>query len=81
MVLETCITTYRVDYEVGVDVIPVGMGCHNDFKARDLFRQLQGDLMCHLRGDRIVGPEGLNHVVVQPTFGTVVQALGVHKFL
>ena len=81
VVLETGIAAYGVDHEMGVDVIPVGVGCHYDLEARDLRCQLQGNFMCHLRGDRIVGPEGLNHVVVQPTFGTVVQALGVHKFL
>ena len=81
MVLETGIAAYGVDYEMGMDMISVRMGCHYDFKAGDLLCQLQGDLMGHLRGDRIVRMEGLNHVVVQPTFGTVVQALGVHKFL
>ena len=81
MVLETGIAAYRVNYKMGMDMISVRMGCHYDFEAGNLLRQLQGDLMSHLRGDRIVGPEGLNHVVVQPTFGTVVQALGVHKFL
>ena len=81
VILETSVAAYRVDDEVGVNVIPVGVGCHYDFEAGDLRCQLQGNFMCHLRGDRIVGPEGLNHVVVQPTFGTVVQALGVHKFL
>ena len=38
VVLETSITTYRVDYEVGVNVISVGVGCHHDFKAGDLLR-------------------------------------------
>ena len=81
MVLETGIAAHGVDYEMGMDVIPVGVGCHYDFEAGDLFRQLQGDLMCHLRGDRVIGTEGLNHVVVHPSFGTVVQTLGVHEFL
>ena len=81
VVLETGVAAYGVDYEVGVDVIPVGMGCHNDFKARDLFRQLQGDLMSLLRGDRIIRPEGLNHVIVHPSLGAMVQTLGVHEFL
>ena len=66
---------------MGVDVIPVGVGCHYDFEAGDLLRQLQGDLMCLLRGKRIIWAEGLNHVVVHPSLGAVVQALGVHKFL
>ena len=81
VVLETGIAAYGVDYEVRMDVIPVGMGCHNDFKARDLFRQLQGDLMCLLRGNRIIWAEGLDHVVVHPSLSAVVQTLGVHKFL
>lgn len=81
VVLETSFTAYGIDYEVGVDVIPVGMGCYYDFKAGDLFRQLQGNLMCLFWSDRIIGREGLNHVVVQPTFCAVVQPLGVHKFL
>lgn len=81
MVLETSIATYGVDYEVRVDVIPVCMGCHYDFEAGDLLRQLQRNLMCHLRGYRIIRTEGLNHVVVHPSLGAVMQALGVHKFL
>lgn len=37
--------------------------------------------MCHLRCDRIIGREGLYHVVVQSSIGVAVQSLGVHKFL
>ena len=81
VVLETGIAAYGVDYEMGMDVIPVRMGCHYDFKAGDLLCQLQGNLMCLLRGDRIIGTEGLNHVVVHPSLGAVMQSLGVHKFL
>ena len=81
VVLETGVAAYGVDYEMGVDVIPVSVGCHYDLEAGDLLRQLQCNLMGLLRGDRIVRTERLNHVVVQPIFGTVVQALGVHKFL
>ena len=66
---------------MGMDMIPVRMGCHYDFEAGDLFRQLQSNLMRLLRGDRIVRTEGLNHVVVQPTFCAVMQSLGVHEFL
>ena len=81
MVLETGIAAYGIDYEVRVDVIPVGVGRYYDFEAGDLFRQLQSNLMRLLRGDRIVRTEGLNHVVVQPTFCAVMQSLGVHEFL
>ena len=81
VVLEAGVAAYGVDYEVRVDVIPVGVGCYYDFEAGDLFRQLQGNLMCLLRGDRIIRAEGLNHVVVHPSLGAVMQSLGVHEFL
>ena len=81
VVLETGVAAYGVDDEVGVNVIPVGMGCYHNFKAGDLLRQLQGDLMCLFRGDGIIGMEGLHHVVVHPSSGAVVQTLGIHKFL
>ena len=64
---------------MGMHVIFVRVGCDNNFKAGNLFRQLQGNLMCHLRGDRVVGMEGLHHVVVHPPLGAVVQLLGVHE--
>ena len=38
VVLETGVAAYGVDYEMGMDVIPVRMGCHHDFKAGDLLR-------------------------------------------
>jgi len=81
VVLETGVAAYGVDYEMGMDVIPVGVGCYYDFEAGDLLRQLQRNLMCHLRGYRIIGTEGLNHVIVHPSPGAVVKSLGVHEFL
>ena len=81
VVLETGVAAYGVDHEMGMNVITIRMSCHYDFEAGDLLRQLQGDLMGLLRGDRIIRPEGLNHVVVHPSLGTVVQTLGVHEFL
>lgn len=66
---------------MGMDMISVRVGRHYDFEAGDLLRQLQGDLMCHLRGDRIIGPERLHHVIVHPAFGAAVQSLGVHELL
>jgi hypothetical protein len=40
VILETGVTADRVDYEVRVDVIPVGVGRYHDFKAGDLICQL-----------------------------------------
>ena len=80
MVLETSVVAYGVDYEVGVDMFPVRMGGNDDLVAGDLPRQLQGNLMSHLRGDRIVRTEGLNHVVVHPSVRASMLPLGIHKF-
>ena len=80
VVLETGVAAYRVDYEVGVDMFPVRVRSNKDLIAGDLLRQLQGDLMGHLRGDRIVGTKGLNHVVVHSSVRTSVLPLGIHKF-
>jgi len=63
-----------------VQMLPVRMGCHHNFKAGDLLRQLQGNLMGHLRGDRIVGTEGLHHVVVHSSVRASILPLGIHKF-
>ena len=81
VVLETGFVAHRVDHEMRVQMLPVRMGSNDDLIAGDLLRQLQGNLMCHLRGDRVIGTEGLNHVVVHPSLGAVMQSLGVHEFL
>ena len=80
VVLEAGVAAYGVDYEVRVDVIPVGMGCHYDFKAGNLLRQFQSNLMCHLRGDRIIRPEGLHHVVVHSPVRASILPFRIHKF-
>ena len=61
-------------------MIPVGVGRYYDLEAGDLLRQLQSDLMCHLRGDRIVRTEGLHHVVVHSSVRASILPLGIHKF-
>ena len=61
-------------------MFPVRMSSNDNLIAGDLLRQLQGNLMCHLRGDRIVGTEGLHHVVVHPTVRAAVLPLGSHEF-
>ena len=80
MVLETGVAAYRVNHKMGMDMISVRMGCHYDFEAGDLLCQLQGDLMGHLRSDRIVWTEGLHHVVVHPSVRASILPLGIHKF-
>ena len=80
VVLETGFVAHGVDYEMGVDMFPVRVGGNDDLIAGDLLCQLQSNLMCHLRGDRIVRTEGLHHVVVHPSIGASILPLGVHKF-
>ena len=63
-----------------VQMFPVRMGGNDDLIAGDLLRQFQCDLMCHLRGDRIIRTEGLNHVIVHPSIRASILPLGIHKF-
>ena len=80
VVLETGFIAHRVDHEMRVQMLPVRMGGNDDLIAGDVLRQLQSDLMCHLRGNRIVGTEGLHHVVVHPSVRASILPLGIHKF-
>lgn len=66
---------------MGMDMVSICMGCHNNLEAGNLLRQLESDLVRHLRGDRIVGMEGLYHVVVQPSPVAVVLLFSVHELL
>ena len=61
-------------------MIPVSVGCHYDFVAWNLLRQLQSNLMCLLRGDRIIRTEGLNHVIVHSSVRASILPLCIHKF-
>ena len=61
-------------------MFPVRMSSNDDLIAGDLLCQLQGDLMGHLRGDRIVRTEGLHHMVVHPSVRASILPLGIHKF-
>ena len=80
VVFEAGFVAYRVDYEMGVQMLSVRMGSNDDLIAGDMLCQLQGNLMGHLRGDEIVRTEGLNHMVVHPSACASVLPLGVHKF-
>ena len=79
VVLKTGFIAHRVDHEMRVQMLPVRMSSNDDLIAGNLLRQLQSNLMCHLRGDRIVRTEGLNHVVVHPSTCASILSLGIHK--
>ena len=80
VVLETGFVAHGVDYEMRVQMLPVRMGGNDDLVAGDLLRQLQCDLVSHLRGDRIVRMKGLHHVVVHSSVRASILPLGIHKF-
>lgn len=61
-------------------MIPVCVGRYQDLVAGNVFCQLPGDLMGHLRGDGIVRTEGLDHVVVHSAVGVPELPFGVHEF-
>ena len=61
-------------------MFPVRVCSNEDLIAGNLLCQLQSDLMCHLRGDRIIRTKGLNHVVVHSSVCASVLSLGIHKF-
>ena len=80
VVLEAGFVAHGVDYEMRVQMLPIRMGGDEDLIAGDLLRQLQSNLMCHLRGDGIIGTEGLHHVVVHSSVRASILPLGIHKF-
>ncbi len=81
VVLFPGIAAYGVDYKVRMNVFLVRMRGDHNFEAGDALRQLQGNLVGHLRGDRIIRVEGLHHVIVHPTMGAVILPLGIHELL
>lgn len=81
VVLFPGVTAHGVDHEVRMDVLSIRVGCNDNFKARHLLRQPQGNFMGHLRRNRIIWMEGLHHVIVHPSAGAFVLPFGIHKFL
>ena len=68
-----------VDDEVGVDVLPVRVGGHDDLVVLPLPRQLQCDPVRLLRGDGLLRMEGLDEVVVHPSAVFSVLQLGADE--
>ena len=62
-------------------MVGIAVGCHNDFKTGNRFRQLQRNLVGRFRRDGFILGKGLHHVIKHATIGLLMQALGVHEFL
>lgn len=68
-----------VDDEVGVDVLVVRVGGHEDLVALPLLRQLQCDPVRQLRRDGFLRMEGLDEVIVHPAAVFSVLQLGADE--
>ena len=68
-----------VDDEVGVDVLVVRVGGHDDLVVLPLLCQLQCDLVRQLRCDRFLRMEGLYEVIVHAAAVFSVLQLGVDE--
>ena len=68
-----------VDDEVGVDVLAVRVGGHDDLVVLPLLCQLQCDLVRQLRCDRFLRMEGLNKVIVHAAAVFSVLQLGADE--
>ena len=68
-----------VDDEVGVDMLAVRVGGHDDLVVLPLLCQLQCDLVRQLRRDRFLRMEGLDEVIVHPAAVFSVLQLGADE--
>jgi len=68
-----------VDDEVGVDVLAVRVGGHDDLVVLPLLRQLQCDPVRQLRRDWFLRMERLNEVIVHPAAVFSVLQLGADE--
>ena len=68
-----------VDDEVGVDVLAVRVGGHDDLVVLPLLCQLQCDLVRQLRRDRFLRMEGLDEVIVHAAVVFSVLQLGADE--
>lgn len=73
--------TDGVDNQMRVDVVTVCVGCHHNFEAIELLRQLQRNLMGGLGRQIFLRMERLNQMIEHPTAGFVVEPLGVQELL
>lgn len=56
--------TDRVDNEVGMDVLCIGVRCNDDFVVLPLLRQLQSNGVCFLWCDVFLRVEGLHEMKI-----------------
>lgn len=77
--LSPCLEADGVDDEMRVEVFPVGVGSHDHLVPFPLLRQLQRDLVDHLRRDRFLWVEGLDEVEVHLSIAFSVLQLGADE--
>ena len=70
-----------VDNQVGMEVVPVGMGADQHLMSRKFLGQLQPNLVGSCRRYLLIRAEGLNYMIVHSTIRFTVEPLGIHELL
>ena len=79
MQLPAVFKTDRVDNEMRMDMLRVGVGSNDDFVVLPLLRQFQRNSMCFLRCDVFIGMEGLHEMKIHFLTALVVLQLGADE--
>lgn len=68
-----------IDDEVGVDMLPVGVGGHHHLEALELLCQFQGNLMGCLGCQLLLRMEGLDELIELPALRFFMEPLGIQE--
>ena len=79
VILFSCIHTDGINDEVGMDMLPVGVGGNHNLEAGELFRQLQGNLMGGLGCQLLLRVERLDQLIELPSLRFFVEPFGVQE--
>lgn len=79
VVLFACVRADGIDDEVGMDMLPVGVGGHHHLEALELLCQFQGNLMGGLGCQLLLWVEGLDQLIELPSLRFFVEPLGVQE--
>ena len=79
VVFFACVRADGIDDEVGMDMLPVGVGGHHHLEALELLCQFQGNLMGGLGRQVLLRVEGLDQLIELPSLRFFVEPLGVQE--
>lgn len=79
VVLFSCVHADGIDDEVGVDMLPVGVGGHHHLEALELLCQFQGNLMGCLGRQLLLRVERLDQLIELPSLRFFMEPLGIQE--